>query len=346
MNRVDHNAVSCCRRLALSLLKALYRQGVLNLMVWQRLNRRRAIYKIALCSVFVPLVAATASAQLEASPSSLVFERKDIAVDLEIRYNDEPMDSAALLDHELFVNGNTYKEMLAVTGRPGGVTIRPTESLEIGSYELELDTVHGYLRLPIYAPLTAMESSLESRASALGISVDELKERMGQTTRLERGGIQLNVSPVYYVGQLLHIPLKPEANRRYQWFVNDTPLSAPRPDAALKYVFETPGDYFFRVQESNSEGVVTAQASTLVQAAFLPAVMIETIPNRNLILRGANDYQVHNWSLNGKPNGTGLEWTHTFSAPGQYQVECVSRRPNSGVIGKFHVQRYTIRVVP
>jgi len=278
-------------------------------------------------------------------PAVIVFQTKDEAHEVAISHEDTPLRADQIFDHELYVNAHTYAEFLSVTPREGGVTVRPTARLEIGSYTLDIDTRYGVARIQVYSPLTLMPDSLESRAAQQGISVDELKERMGLTQQVARGAISLNVPPVYYQGQILNIPLNQEPGRMYQWSVNGEPVGPRKPEASFSKILEDTGSLLIELSETNAEGVVTASASALVEVVQPPPMLVETIPNRSFMLRAAPDYRHHTWTLDGQPAGTGETWTHTFRSTGTFEVVCISRQPLSGVLGQFYPQRYTITVV-
>jgi len=295
-------------------------------------------------AVALLLIAPRLSA-LEVSPESIVFEDKESAQELRITHNGEPVPQDAIFEHELYVNAHTYAEMLTVTPKEGGVSVTPTSFLEVGSYDLEIDTRFGTVKVKVYSPLTQMADSLENRAAAKGITVEELKAEMGLTQTSSRNMIELGVPPVYYEGQVLNISLAAEPGRLYQWSINDEVLGAPTGQAELNYPLENPGVLFISLVETNQEGAVTARASALTQVVAIPAMKVETMANRSFTLRAAPDFQHHSWTLDGVASGSGDTWNHTFSTPGVYEVVCVSRGPASGIIGKFYTQRYSITVV-
>ncbi len=286
---------------------------------------------------------AHATADVTAEPDVLRFDSRSDSATVQLRSNGEALPADALLGQRLLASGHDYAYMFTYDKSDGALKLTPTGELEVGSYDLVLDTSAGHATVKVYAPLAEMESVVEKAASHPGISMQEARQRLGLTTTLPRVQVDIGLPPVYYEGQALHLHMPHDANRVYEWGVNGVVLKQGPGESAFTYVFEEPGNYLISYVEKEEGNVVAAEleATTVVP---LPPVAWKVEPGQTAVLMGPAGYAAYVWTVDGKEHSRNREFKHTFEQAGQYVIECISTGPADGPATCFLRHRYETTV--
>lgn len=261
-----------------------------------------------------------AGAEVTAVPNSLIFESTTQTETISLMNNGQPLAPSSYTGHELYVGKNTYGYMFDITPSAGGLIVSPTKELKSGSYDLVINTNAGPARVTVYSPLTEDPGSLEARARAMGITIEELKQQMGVGPREIRSEIVLNLPAQYRVGQPMRIELPSEPGRTYVWKVNGVEVQRG-PNATLDHTVATAGPAHVEYQELDNSGVTRRKSDATTQV--LPEAPIETkvTPGSRLTLNGPPGFDSYSWTINGEQKANGPQFIHTFRVPGTSIVE-------------------------
>ena len=277
---------------------------------------------------------------LTAEPGSVLFESLEETATVSAMDNGSPVAIESVKGHELYVGENTYGYMIDVSAGSGKLQIRP-KILEAGSYLLVVNTNVGEVRVNVYAPLSALPNTYEEQAAMLNIPVDELKQRLGVTQTLARSTFNIDLPPVYYVGQTLHITLEPNQNTK-AWSINGAVVTEGVNANQFNYTFKEPGDYLLAYVESR-DGAVVASDTAVTRVMAMPPVVTEVKPNTEVILNGPQGYTAYTWTAGGPLIGQERVLRYKAVAPGEYTVTCRAEGSAKGD-DSFEEVRYVIRV--
>lgn len=305
---------------------------------------KKLIPAIPLGVVMAVLLAGPAWALVRATPEVLTFTSRTESLSVLVDADGVPVPADDINLVKLYVDEHDYDEMFTVVKTDGKITLTPTEYLEIGSYDLVIDTDLGDARVRIYAPLSAMDDSIENRAARLGMTVEEYKSYLGLTSEL-RKEVTITVPPVVYEGQPVVVDLPSTPGRQYVWQINEK-VVAEGPEAnKFRYVFEEPGDYVVVYRElADGQPVGSAVVKTTVISE--PPVREALKPGTSLTLHGPAGFQNYVWEINDEIVASDPALDHTFSTPGAYTIECYASDPLPGTEPKFRRIRYNITVAP
>lgn len=307
-------------------------------------ERRTTMRPFALVAAMGALgLFSAAAVAVESSPAEVEFNSNESSASLRITHNGKPVDASAIKSVKLYASGHDYDHMIDVAKADGKVTVRPTKMLQIGSYDIVIDTAHGKATTALMAPLDELYSSLESRSERLGITVDELKARLGLTQTLGQEHIDLGLPKVHYVGHTLSVPIDRAPNRTYAWSVNGVPIEIGQGDRAMTYTFMEPGIYDFTYLEMEG-GEVVATGFGATNVVPEPAVheLITTETTAKLI--GPAGYGHYDWAVDGNPTPADKTLHCTFETPGEHIVTLRAHHPLPGTEMKFREITYVITV--
>ncbi|HQE83903.1 MAG TPA: hypothetical protein PLM14_12950 [Candidatus Hydrogenedentes bacterium] len=313
----------------------------------RRISRRNVPAEtfIALVAFGVMVVAATpaAAAELKAEPDVLVFHRTDESVATVLTRDGQLLPAAEMGEIKLWASGHDYDEMFRYDRSDGALRLTPTEYCEVGSYDLVLKTSSGDLKLQVFTPLDEMPGTLEKVAASMGITVEELRKRMGLVTSLGTAEVTFTLPEVYYEGQALDLQLDAIEGATCTWKVNDTVVAEGTGAVRLFYVFQKPGLAIVEYTASRGGQTITsAKDSTMV--AKVPAIEWKVPAKVEFTLRAIPGYGKYTWTVNGKPAGQGDAMTHTFTEAGPATIECLCEEPASGPEGTFLRISYEVTV--
>jgi len=297
----------------------------------------------ALCFALLLGAAPASVAQLRADPEVLVFRRTDQQVTTKITHDGQPLPAGQMGEIKLWASGHDYQHMFRYRREDGALTLIPSETCEVGSYDLVMHTPAGNLNLKVYTPLDEMPGTLENLAASAGITVDQLRERMGLVTRIGTVEVRFKLPEVYYEGQVLELELDPIENAVHTWKINDE-VVGQGPDArSLYYVFEKPGLVVVEYTATRGDRVV-AEARDSTMVAKLPSIEWRVPKNVEFTLHATPGYGKYTWTINGRPAGTGSTLTHTFKEAGAVTIECLAEEPAAGPRGTFLRVTYAVTV--
>lgn len=298
------------------------------------------VFPGALFALMLGTLTATA---VELTPTQIEFGKIDASETIAVVHNGQAIPASDIKSVKLWAGGHDYDHMIEVKKADGQVTVQPSELLEIGSYDLIIDTANGKGTVTMMAPLDKLYSSLESRADRLGITVDELKSRLGMTRQLGQEYVSLNLPKVYYVGQTLSVPMEQVKGRTYAWAVNGTAIQVGVGDARMNYTFTEPGIYDFTYVEKEGDRVVAAGfgATTVVAE---PPVHSEVKQNTAQKFVAPIGYSHYVWSVDGKEVAKGDTLTYEFSERGSHVVSLHAHTPVAGNVEALRNVTYVVTV--
>lgn len=285
-------------------------------------------------------VGAISAFGLSADPPSVVFETLDETAAVTVMDGGTPVPITSVKGHELYVAEHTYGYMINVAAADGKLKITPAV-LEAGSYLLVVNTNAGEVRVNVYAPLSALPNTYEQQAAMLGISVEELKTQLGLTGTLSQERINIELPPVYYVGQSLKVSLEPSQNTM-TWGINGKVVLEGPNAHDFTYTFKEPGDYLLTYVESR-DGAVVASDTAATRVLPMPAVVTEVARNTEVRLSGPSGYSTYTWTHNGSPIGQSQALSYRVAGPGEHVIVCKAEGPAGGG-DTFEETRYVIHV--
>jgi hypothetical protein len=284
----------------------------------------------------ITLAFAAGAAELVADPPVLVFDNQDMSVPVTLRADGVEVTRPTLESVSFLVDDSDYSHMINVMPTLNGLLVKPTEYLEVGSYDLIVQTSAGSAHIEVYSPLREMPTGLDRQAEALGITVDELKERLGMS--LEREMIDLGLSPVYYAGETFKLRLEPDPGVQYRWTVNGASVAEGAGGHVFEYTFGAPGDYVIAYTEEKN-GVVTGTGIEVVTVVSRLAAHQRVRVGTPIEIKAPPGYTVYQWRINDTPVEGKDTYVYTFDKPGRYNVEVIAEDPNA--VDRRKVVTYT-----
>lgn len=243
-----------------------------------KVTRTAALLPAALAAAV--LWSAGAWAAVTAEPAAVTFNAPDQSATVQLRQEGKPVAAAEVQGYDLLVGDHTYEYMISLTKQEGSVLLKPTDQMEVGSYQLVIRTAHGPVTVAVYSPLAEVSSILDEQALALGIPVAELKARLGLAVPV-RGGekVTFALAPVYYVGDKLKIATPCPADRTYEWLLNGKVVATGTGTAAapMEYTFTATGLHVLEYNEKLNNRVVASGRETANVVAAAPAMKLEAV---------------------------------------------------------------------
>ncbi len=284
---------------------------------------------------------APAALAVEANPSQIGINTADQAVTIGVTHDGAPVPAASITSVKLYVDNHDYDHMITVEKKDGAVTIRPTEALELGHYDLAIKTGQGEVRVPVTALQTVADEGLEARAKRQGVTVEEIKAQLGISQSVGQDRIDLNLSETYYVGQSLKMKMDVPAGRTASWMVNGAAVGAP--GGSLNYPFEQTGIYDIAYVEKEKERTMAIALGTVTVVAE-PSIPVTVKAGVTQTLMGPEGYGRYTWKLDGAEAGKGSSWKGTFEIPGTHSVTVRAEAPSVDSAQSFRELTYAITV--
>jgi hypothetical protein len=301
----------------------------------------RALVVVAL--VLALLAMARAYAEVAASPATVTFDAYDQSASVALTSNGQPVPASDIEGWKVLASGHDYAFMLDVKKADGTLAVRPSKLLEVGSYDLVVNTKDGPVTITVYAPLRSLPDALAKRAEALGVSTEELKTQLGLTTTLPHPETEFMLPPVYYEGQTLTMTMPSGAQHDCVWTVNGAVVKEGAGADTIEYTFPRPGVYVVTYAEKDNGNVVfSAKADT--SAVPLPALPCEIKAGTELTLNGPEGYRTYQWKLDGAEVDSTAKYTHKYTLPGHYVAECLATGPLTGPMDGFLHYRFDVTV--
>lgn len=302
--------------------------------------------KIALLTGMAALFSLNAASQdggLTTEPREVTFTSTDQSHAIKVLSNGQPIAASRVSQAKVMVEQHDYDHMFDVTKSGETLTISPTDKVEVGSYELRLQTDIGTVTANIYAPLSDLESILAERAKELGVTVAQVKTMMGLSTPATRERLSIDLPPVYYLGQTLSLPMPTASDREFVWKVDGKTVQFGEGPHVFEYTFLDNGYYSISYTE-RAKGVAVAGDTAMVQVIPEPAVEMNITPGTPVAFQGPPAYASYSWKVDGDIVSRNETYRQTFNNAGTYAVECIARTPEAGLEEEFRKITYEVIV--
>jgi len=301
---------------------------------------------VALC-----LAAAPSHGAVTADPSRITFTAPDQSFTIELANDGVPIPGKDIRGWQFLASGHDYKHMIDVEQMNGAVKISPSNTVELGSYDLNIDTAQGSVVVRVLTPLSDVPDVVEKMAILSGLSEQKIAEKLGLTSSSERLEVRIDLPPVYYEGQTLELtmPSTPGDGHTCMWFINGESVAEGHDQHALTYTFLEPGDYvltYIKKSNDNGNSVVATHAKAYTRVVPLPVVTTDVAINTTVTYSTPAGYQKHAWSVDGKPVSEESELERKFLATGIHTIECTASAPVTGPAKGFLRIRYKTTVNP
>lgn len=281
--------------------------------------------------------AAVSAQGIVGDPPALEFHSPTDSRTLRLLRDGSPFPVEQVRGWRVLVEDRDYSHMFRIRREAGALVITPSDTVEVGNYDLVINTVAGQARISITTPLDELPSILDLRSSSAG-SVDAARRELGLTTTNPYAQVSFELPPQYYVGQVLNLAIPAQPGRTQQWAVNGQVVESGA-GGALSFTFPGPGDYEIRYAERVGNRVV-AEASartTVVEELPLKWEVRRDAPFR---LEGPEGYTHYVWNVDGEEKGRDRVFRYSFGTPGQYTIECTASGPADGPPSGFRRIRY------
>lgn len=295
-------------------------------------------------TILAALFLASPSAHaLEADPSHVTFEDTATTIKINLTHEGAPLTTADFKGYDLLVGKHTYEYMVTVKPVEGGVEVTPTEMAEVGSYNLVLRTTHGDITVQVYTPLSNVETSLNTRAEALGITVEELKKRMGLGAEpFGRERVTFNLPAVVYVGENVALRMSTAADRHFEWRLNGEVIQEGDGAHTFSHTFSEPGLYALELRESVN-GAVLATGRSMVTVIAEKPVTGAVERGASLEFLAPEGYETYKWTIDGKAKGDDPVLQCKLRKPGLYSINVEAR--SNGVDGSDDYREVAYRIL-
>jgi len=289
-------------------------------------------------------IANSQSLDLQASPNEITFHDLDQEMSVKITYKNQPLKKGDIKNWSFLAGDNKYNHMITLKVMDGNIIIKPA-LLETGTYDLVIGTTYGKCLISVYAPLDRLPDTLENQAKREGITVEELKKRLGLVSPVHRVNISLEIPSIYYEGQTLELNLEKNPEYMYVWRVNGQVIKQSEGEANFTYTFPEPGDYVIEVEERDGD-ILLGKASATTKVISYEPLCYTVRMKQPLKLTAAEGFSSYTWKVDGvvqseKSNTITLK----FNAEKKYIVECIAKGPQQGHPQSFFRTIYEITVV-
>lgn len=278
-------------------------------------------------TAFVMLAVGAADAQLAAQPGSLIFHTPGQPQLISLTYNGQPIPASAIQGHKIYIEKNDYDEYFTYGKADGQFSIAANNLTELGTYTLIISTAHGPISIAIETPLDEAPTSIENQAKTLGITVEELKTRLGLFTVTGREKVSFSLPSAYHVGQTLSLSMSATQGRSYVWRINGSVVAEGPEASTLNYTFTQPGVQVVEYVEKKGDAIVASAIGNTTVNAEAPSTVVGAALNSLVTLQAPEGYEQYVWTINGKAVGEGKSFSQTFKEAGKYVVVLESSRP-------------------
>jgi hypothetical protein len=282
-----------------------------------------------------------------ADPAKATFTSPQQSATIKLTNDGAPVPAKDIRDWQFLASGHDYKHMLSLEKMDGAITIAPSKTLEVGSYDLSIETAQGSVIVKVFAPLSDLPDIVEKRAAITGLSEKEIEKRMGLGSSTGREDIQIDLPPVYYEGQTLELTMETKPGRTCAWFVNGDFVAEGPGQNALSYTFKEPGEYvltYIETEKADGKTIAMAQARAHTRVVPIPGVPTEAAVNTEIKFAPPPGYQKYAWFIDGRNVSSEPTFQYTFREPGVHTVECLASSPDEGPAQGFLRIRYNTTV--
>ncbi len=286
----------------------------------------KSVSPLLVLTLMFLLTAPFATAQPVAQPCELLFHHESDRTLVRLSVNGQPLPPNAILDWVLLAGERSYTHMISVTQAPEGLLIGPSATAEVGSYLLVVNTTYGPVHISIKTPLSKHKSIIETKADALGVGTEVIREQLGVSQRIRRENISLNLLPTYYTGDMLEIDLPRSNASPCVWKINGMCILEGQGQYKLRHPLTVPGPLEVVYEEwDGSTRLASAKGRT--QVLKKPAIQFESAVNATTVFRGPANYGNYSWYVENDLCCHQSSIQRVFDTPGVYHVMCVSSNP-------------------
>ncbi len=292
--------------------------------------------------IFSPYVISQNS-DLRVSPNEITFRDLEQEAIVKIFYKNQILNKGHIKSWSFLAGDNKYNHMIKLTPLDDKIIIEPA-LLETGTYDLIIETTYGKCLVFVYAPLDKLPDTLENRAKKEGISVEELKRRMGLASPIHRIDIHLEVPAIHYEGQTLEINLEKNPDHFYVWRVNNKVIKQGEGESYFAYTFTELGDYTIEVEEKDAD-ILLGKASATTKVISYAPISYQIRMKQPLTLTAVEGYSSYTWKVEGVTQKESKNTiTLRFNAEKKYIVECIAKGPKEGHPQSYFKTIYEITV--
>jgi len=290
-------------------------------------TQHRTIITTALASGLL-LLAQAGMAAVTATPSTVTFTNQDQSAEVVLSHNGQSVGAGTIGSVQFLATGSNYAHMIAVTATPTGLRIAPTERLEVGSYDLIVETSHGPVQVMVYAPLSDLRSILDEADGPGGVRRQALREELGFSARTSRAAVDIQLPPVYTVGQTLSLEMEHHPAREYVWAINGEVLQRGLGESSFQYTFTETGDYILSYAEREG-GATVAQAEAATRVGEPPSHWHPVTLGITTEFTAPEGYTEYRWYVDGELMGNSRSFSTRFERVGEHIVTLNATRPDS-----------------
>ena len=150
------------------------------------------LIRVYVCVLMVLCVSATLTyGAVTADPAKVTFTSPQQSATIALTTNGAPIAANDIRGWQFLVSDHDYKHMLSVEKMDGALKIAPSTTLEVGSYDLNIETAQGSVIVQVFAPLSGLPEVVEKTAALTGLSEKQIEAKMGFTTATRLGEIQV-----------------------------------------------------------------------------------------------------------------------------------------------------------
>ena len=303
---------------------------------------------VCLSGIMVLALSGTALAgPVQCEPESVSFSRLDDSATIRLYVDGTPIPSGSVRGARVMIDGRNYSHQFLIERSeegPASLTIRPNPAqVQVGEFALRIETLEGPAVVALKTPLDTLPGTLENRAKALEISVEQLKAELNMLQKGQRERVDVQLPDSYEEGYLFELALGENPEHDYRWTVNGEVVASGTGEGTLRHVFTQPGPNSIQYEERKGGGLVAAWSGTLsVKPA--PAVPWEVPANTAVSLPGPPGFANYTWRIDGAVTSREPILHHTFDQKGNHDVECLAEVPDKGASGEYRRMTWDVVV--
>ncbi len=269
---------------------------------------------------------------LRAHPNQATFRTPGAVARVRLTLDGRTVPADEVQSMRALVNGSDYSRMFQMGPDPDQPDIiriagRP-ETLEVGTYNIHIRAAGGETVVRVHAPLDELPDTLENRAAQLGISVRELRERLGLIDQSPRGYIRINLPPQLREGRILRLAIGERPGRHFTWRLNGETVLEGMDESTLLQPLTELGHHTLSVEE-RVNGLLAASWEGGFEVTPEPELEWSVPVGVEVSVSGPEGFESYAWRVNGQPVGQGPVLRHTFETPGVYRIECRAEAPTA-----------------
>lgn len=288
-----------------------------------------------------------AQSTIVAEPSEVRFSRYEDSATIVVKRGDEALPSNAVKSVRAVIGKSDYSHQFNIkksASGPATITLSPKEGeAQSGTFTLVIATKNGNAHVAIDMPLDQIPGTLEDRARAEGITLDEMKAKLGLSHEGKREEVTVHLPQWQYVGSAFTLRLPATPGRDYTWKMDGKVVAEGKDQNFMKCVLESAGEHKIELLVRAGDSIVT-QWSGILTVIDYPDMRWQVRKGQPLALRAPKGFKSHSWTIDGRGAGSGETLKHTFKETGEHTIECLSREPIVGEAGEFRKQTWNTTV--